>query len=70
MELLYRLMSSLVGIPMDFSGDELASLNDYANLAEKDHASDNRWMHGPRPDWSAAARRDQAGSREDASSRR
>lgn len=53
-ELLYGLVSSLVGIPMVFSGDELAALNDYSYMDEPDHAEDNRWMHRPRIDWTRA----------------
>jgi amylosucrase len=56
-ELLYTLVSSLVGIPMVFSGDELASVNDYGWEAEPEHAEDNRWMHRPRLDWRRAERR-------------
>ena len=63
-ELLYGLVSSLVGIPMVFSGDELASLNDYSYQSEAEHAEDNRWMHRPRMDWAAAERRSIAGTPE------
>ena len=63
-ELLYGLVSSLVGIPMVFSGDELASLNDYAYQSEAEHAEDNRWMHRPRMDWEAAGKRSEEGTRE------
>jgi len=63
-ELLYGLVSSLVGIPMVFSGDELASLNDYGYQSEAEHAEDNRWMHRPRMDWEAAERKAAEGTRE------
>jgi amylosucrase len=61
-ELLYALVSSLVGIPMVFSGDELASVNDYSWEADPELADDNRWMHRPRLDWEAARRRNTRGS--------
>jgi amylosucrase len=53
-ELLHALISSLVGIPMIFSGDELATTNDYSWETSKHHADDNRWMHRPRLDWQRA----------------
>ena len=56
-ELLYGLVCSLVGIPMIFSGDELAQLNEYAWEKLPELAGDNRWMHRPRMDWAAAAGR-------------
>jgi amylosucrase len=56
-ELLYGLACSLVGIPMIFSGDELAQINDYGWEKDPELAEDNRWMHRPRMDWEAAARR-------------
>ena len=61
-ELLYALVSSLVGIPMVFSGDELALVNDYSWEADPLLAEDNRWMHRPRLDWEAASRRRLRGS--------
>ena len=45
------------GIPLLYMGDEIGLLNDTAYLAEPDHAADNRWLHRPRMDWTAAARR-------------
>jgi amylosucrase len=55
-ELLYGLISSLVGIPMLFSGDELAQINDYGWEKDGRLAEDNRWMHRPPMDWEAAER--------------
>lgn len=60
-ELLYALVSSLVGIPMIFSGDELAQLNDYSFEDDAELSEDNRWMHRPLLDWEAAARRGLSG---------
>ncbi len=53
-ELLHALVSSLVGIPLIYSGDEIASLNDYSYEELPELAADNRWMHRPRMDWGAA----------------
>ena len=61
-ELLYALVSSLVGIPMVFSGDELALTNDYSWEADPELADDNRWMHRPHLDWKAATRRARPGT--------
>ncbi len=61
-ELLYGLVSSLVGIPMVFSGDELAAVNDYSFEGEEGRSDDNRWMHRARLDWDAAARISEKGS--------
>src|SRR5665811_2242645 len=47
------------GIPVLWSGDELAMLNDPAWGAEEGHVGDNRWAHRPRLD------RDLAKSRHD-----
>ena len=44
------------GIPLLFSGDELAQRNDAGYLADLELAPDNRWMHRPPRDWAAAAR--------------
>jgi amylosucrase len=38
-------------------GDELALRNDHSYLDDPALADDNRWMHRPRMDWAAAARR-------------
>ncbi len=55
-ELLHALTTSLIGIPMIFSGDEIASPNDYSWEGSQLHADDNRWMHRPHLDWKRAAR--------------
>jgi len=61
-ELLYALISSLVGIPMVFSGDELALRNDYSWENDPELAEDNRWMHRPAMDWAVAERRHAEGT--------
>ncbi len=45
------------GIPLLWSGDELAMLNDPDWAREEGHAGDNRWAHRPRLDWDLAKSR-------------
>ncbi|HLM05388.1 MAG TPA: alpha-amylase, partial [Blastococcus sp.] len=45
------------GIPLLYMGDELALRNDRGYLADPERAPDNRWMHRPPMDWTAAGRR-------------
>jgi amylosucrase len=45
------------GIPVIWSGDELATLNDPDWATEPGHELDNRWAHRPRISWEMAARR-------------
>ena len=46
------------GIPVIWSGDELAQANDPDWASEPGHEDDNRWAHRPRLDWSRAVARD------------
>lgn len=39
------------GIPMIYSGDELAQLNDYSYKEEIDKRNDSRWLHRPKMRW-------------------
>lgn len=45
------------GIPVIWSGDELAMLNDPGWAQEEGHTGDNRWAHRPRLDWELAKSR-------------
>jgi amylosucrase len=45
------------GVPVVWSGDELAQSNDPAWAAEPGHEGDNRWAHRPRLDWMRAKAR-------------
>jgi len=45
------------GVPVIWSGDELAMPNDPDWAEEPGHESDNRWAHRPRLDWHLAQRR-------------
>jgi amylosucrase len=46
------------GVPVIWSGDELATLNDPHWAGETGHEDDNRWAHRPRLDWERATQRD------------
>jgi amylosucrase len=50
------------GVPVLWSGDELALPNDAGWADERGHESDNRWAHRPRLDWQRAERRHDAGT--------
>jgi amylosucrase len=45
------------GIPLIYMGDEIGLRNDRGYRDDPDHAADSRWIHRPRMDWAAAARR-------------
>lgn len=45
------------GVPVLWSGDELAMLNDPGWADEQGHRGDNRWAHRPRLDWERAGHR-------------
>jgi amylosucrase len=62
LEAMYAVVFSFGGIPLIYSGDELAQGNDPAWASDPAHRHDNRWMHRPRMDWSAAARRHDPGT--------
>jgi amylosucrase len=57
LESMYAVAFSFGGIPLLYSGDELALRNDPAWARDPAHEHDNRWMHRPPMDWTAAARR-------------
>jgi len=64
----FRLAHAMVygwgGIPVIWSGDELATPNDPHWAEEPGHEDDNRWAHRPRLDWDRAARRTDPGTLE------
>lgn len=47
----YAVIMGFGGIPMIWSGDEVATLNDSDWADDPAHAADNRWAHRPRMDW-------------------
>ena len=52
------------GIPMLYSGDELATLNDYSFLDDPKRMDYNRWIHRPLMDWERAEKRSESQSDE------
>jgi amylosucrase len=60
--LLYALAYAFGGIPLLYMGDELGLPNDTGYLADPRRADDNRWMHRPPMDWTAAERRHDPGT--------
>jgi amylosucrase len=62
LELIYATVFAFTGIPLVYMGDELGLLNDQSYLDDPSRADDNRWMHRPAMDWSAAERRRSAGT--------
>lgn len=49
--MLHAIILSYGGIPMIYSGDEIATVNDYSFLKDAKHKNDNRWVHRPKLDW-------------------
>lgn len=64
LELLYAVTYAYGGIPLLYMGDEIGMRNDNEWASDPAHADDNRWMHRPHMDWSAAERRTVTGSLE------
>jgi len=60
--LLHSLIMSFGGIPLLYYGDELACINDYANLEDPEIGYDNRWIHRPKINWQRAEKRHQPDS--------
>ncbi len=56
-EMLHAYMFTLSGIPVLYSGDEIARLNDYSYHSDPDKAVDSRWIHRGDMDWEAAEKR-------------
>ena len=57
MFLAHAIVAGWGGIPVVWSGDELAMANDPHWDAEPGHGDDNRWAHRPRLDWVRAGER-------------
>ena len=55
--LAYQIVYGFGGLPLVYMGDELALRNDYDYVDDPAHADDNRWVHRPPMDWTAAERR-------------
>ncbi len=55
--LLHGMIFVFGGIPLIYMGDEIGLLNDTSYRDDPHLVEDNRWLHRPRMDWAAAARR-------------
>jgi amylosucrase len=55
--LLHAIAFAFGGVPLIYMGDEVGLRNDPAWADDPAHADDNRWMHRPPMDWTAAERR-------------
>jgi amylosucrase len=55
--LLYAIAFAHGGLPLVYMGDEIGLRNDHGYEADPARADDNRWMHRPPMDWTAADRR-------------
>ena len=57
LESMYSVVFSFGGVPLIYMGDEFAMLNDPLAQDDPAHRHDNRWIHRPSMDWTAAERR-------------
>ncbi len=57
--MLHAFMFTLSGLPVLYSGDEIAMLNDYSYHGDPLRREDSRWLHRGNMDWKKAARRGQ-----------
>ncbi len=55
--LVHAMIYGFGGVPLLYMGDELGLLNDHSYRDDPRLAQDNRWLHRPMMDWSAAERR-------------
>lgn len=55
--LAHSMIFSHQGIPLIYSGDEIATLNDQTYKEDPDKANDSRWVHRPIFDWNRAKKR-------------
>ena len=55
--MLHAFMFTLSGIPVLYSGDEIAQLNDYSYHDDPNKAPDSRFLHRGAMDWEAAEKR-------------
>ena len=55
--MLHAYMFTLSGIPVLYSGDEIAAENDYSYHQDPDKAADSRYLHRGRLNWETARRR-------------
>ena len=62
--MLHALMFTLSGVPVLYSGDEIAQENDYSYHDDPVRAEDSRWLHRGNMDWDKAEKRKQKGTPE------
>ena len=55
--MLHAFMFTLSGIPVLYSGDEIAAENDYSYHDDPEKAADSRYLHRGKMNWEAAAKR-------------
>lgn len=51
MKMMYSVLFALPGLPLLYSGDEMALLNDYSYKKYKNKQGDSRWVHRIKIDW-------------------
>ena len=56
--LLHTLCVAMSGIPVIYSGDEIAQLNDHSYVNESKKSADSRFLHRGKFDWEAVAKSD------------
>lgn len=62
--LAHALILSYKGIPLIYSGDEIATLNDQSYKNDPDKVNDGRWVHRPTFDWKRSKNKDVCGTKE------
>lgn len=62
--MLHAYILTLSGIPVLYSGDEIARENDYSYHKDPFKAPDSRWLHRGNMDWSSAKSRNEKGTPE------
>jgi len=62
--LAHALILSYRGMPLIYSGDEIATINDQSYLNDPAKKAEGRWVHRPIFDWKRAERSQQAGTSE------
>jgi amylosucrase len=64
--LMHGILFTIGGIPLIYSGDCIAMLNDYSYEDDPEHNGDSRWVHRPQFDWDLAEKRSEPGSNQHA----
>lgn len=58
----HALILSYKGIPLIYSGDEIATLNDHSYENDENKANEGRWIHRPYFDWQRSKRKELCGT--------